>query len=114
MPTAGQNNDLVYVWGLVEELASQLQANRERFTELEAGIARSQVHTMGGTEAWNTLLHIVRSDLAKALTLSMVTLMVTFIALHSAAYDQKIWRSVERHADCPFAQTTLHKEHRMR
>jgi len=76
VPTAGQNNDLVYVWGLVEELATQLQANRERFIELEAGIARSQVHTLSKAGVLNEALHIVRSDPTKTLMPSMETLMV--------------------------------------
>ena len=45
MPSAGHHNDMQYVWTLVEELSGQLQANRERWTELQDGIARAQVHT---------------------------------------------------------------------
>jgi len=93
VPTAGQNNDLVYVWGLVEELATQLQANRERFTELEAGIARSQVHTKSRSGVRNGALHIVRSDLTKTPTLSMETLMV-IPALHCTM------PVVKQHASC--------------
>jgi len=71
VPTAGQNNDLVYVWGLVEELATQLQTNRERFIELEADIARSQVHTKSRFRSGNGALHIHRSNPKNTLILPM-------------------------------------------
>lgn len=44
MPSAGHHNDMQHVWSLVEELSNQLQQNRERWDELQDGLARAQVY----------------------------------------------------------------------
>ena len=58
MPGAGHHNDMQHVWTLVEELSGILQQNRERWDELQAGIARTQVQTVD--EEWKReLLNIL-------------------------------------------------------
>lgn len=43
MPSAGHHQDMAHVWGLVEQLSGILHENRERWEELQSGIARAQV-----------------------------------------------------------------------
>ena len=43
MPSAGHHHDMQHVWSLVEELSGILQQNRERWDELQTGLARAQV-----------------------------------------------------------------------
>lgn len=42
-PNAGHHNDVQHIWKLVEELSSQLQANREKYEDLRESLARAQV-----------------------------------------------------------------------
>lgn len=44
MPSAGHHHDMQHVWSLVEELSGILQHNRERWDELQSGLARAQVN----------------------------------------------------------------------
>lgn len=50
MPPASHHNDMQHVWSLVEQLSGVLQSNRERYDELQAGIARAQVWQHGEDE----------------------------------------------------------------
>ncbi|PSK36044.1 hypothetical protein B9Z65_5859 [Elsinoe australis] len=43
MPSAGHHQDMAHVWGLVEQLSGILHENRERWEELQSGIARAQI-----------------------------------------------------------------------
>jgi len=82
MPNAGQHNDMNYVWTLVEELSGILEANREKWQELQAGIARAQVqfghNARKGTR--QTVLHISRSNREKTVNLSMEKSMVYLVS----------------------------------
>lgn len=40
----GSHMEVQHIWTLVEELSSILQLNRDRYEELQEGIARAQVH----------------------------------------------------------------------
>ena len=54
MPSAGHHHDMQHVWSLVEELSGILQQNRERWDELQAGLARAQVQL--SQAEWQELL----------------------------------------------------------
>ncbi|GAB7340421.1 hypothetical protein MBLNU457_6855t2 [Dothideomycetes sp. NU457] len=97
VPTAGQNNDLVYVWGLVEELASQLQANRERFTELEAGIARSQIRPSESADDTNGDVNGAQDAIAD-ITIKLNEAQKTILDLETTVTSQM--RSMEDYSAC--------------
>ncbi|PNS16681.1 hypothetical protein CAC42_4645 [Sphaceloma murrayae] len=48
MPSAGHHQDMAHVWGLVEQLSGILHENRERWEELQSGIARAQIRPGNG------------------------------------------------------------------
>ena len=78
MPNAGQHNDMNYVWTLVEELSGILETNREKWQELQAGIARAQVHFGYSARVGkrHPVLHIARSNREKTVNLLMEKSMV--------------------------------------
>jgi len=78
MPNAGQHNDMNYVWTLVEELSGILETNREKWHELQAGIARAQVQLgdIVRNRDLQTVSHISRLSLEKTVNQSMEKSMV--------------------------------------